>query len=97
MWYGIGNTSLPNPSTVRIGLRRDGTFVLFSGAQDIGQGSNTVMTQIAADALEVPLASDRARHRRHGPDARRGQDVGVTPDVRVRQRDDVSRPRTCFA
>ncbi len=57
MWYGIGNTSLPNPSTVRIGLRRDGTYVLFSGAQDIGQGSNTVMTQIAADALDVPLGS----------------------------------------
>ena len=57
MWYGIGNTSLPNPSTVRIGLRRDGTYVLFSGAQEIGQGSNTVMTQIAADALDVPLAT----------------------------------------
>ncbi len=56
MWYGIGNTSLPNPSTVRIGLRLDGTYVLFSGAQEIGQGSNTVMTQIAADALDVPLA-----------------------------------------
>ena len=55
MWYGIGNTSLPNPSTVRIGVRRDGTYVLFSGAQEIGQGSNTVMTQIAADALDVPL------------------------------------------
>ena len=57
MWYGIGNTSLPNPSTVRIGLRRDGSFVLFSGAQEIGQGSNTVMAQIAADALDAPLAS----------------------------------------
>jgi CO/xanthine dehydrogenase Mo-binding subunit len=57
MWYGIGNTSLPNPSTVRIGLRRDGTFVLFSGAQEIGQGSNTVMSQIAADALDISLAS----------------------------------------
>jgi CO/xanthine dehydrogenase Mo-binding subunit/aerobic-type carbon monoxide dehydrogenase small subunit (CoxS/CutS family) len=55
MWYGIGNTSLPNPSTIRIGLRRDGRYVLFSGAQDIGQGSATVLLQIAADALEVPL------------------------------------------
>jgi CO/xanthine dehydrogenase Mo-binding subunit/aerobic-type carbon monoxide dehydrogenase small subunit (CoxS/CutS family) len=55
MWYGIGNTSLPNPSTVRIGLRRDGRYVLFSGAQDIGQGSDTILTQIAADALEVPI------------------------------------------
>ena len=54
MWYGIGNTSLTNPSTIRIGLRRDGTYVLFSGAQDIGQGSDTILTQIAADALDVP-------------------------------------------
>ena len=30
MWYGIGNTSLPNPSTVEIGVARDGTSVLFS-------------------------------------------------------------------
>jgi aldehyde oxidoreductase len=57
MWYGIGNTSLSNPSTIRIGLRRDGTYVLFSGAQDIGQGSDTILTQIAADALEVAVRS----------------------------------------
>ncbi len=54
MWYGIGNTSLPNPSEMVMGLRRDGRVVLFSGAVDIGQGSNTVMVQIAADALGVP-------------------------------------------
>ena len=53
MWYGIGNTSLPNPSTIRIGLRRDGRYTLFSGAQDIGQGSGTILSQIAADALDV--------------------------------------------
>jgi aldehyde oxidoreductase len=57
MWYGIGNTSLSNPSTIRIGLRRDGTYVLFSGAQDIGQGSDTILTQIAAEALEVPVSA----------------------------------------
>jgi CO/xanthine dehydrogenase Mo-binding subunit len=57
MWYGIGNTSLSNPSTIRIGLRLDGGYVLFSGAQDIGQGSDTILTQIAADALDVPLTS----------------------------------------
>ena len=59
MWYGIGNTSLPNPSTIRIGLERGGTFVLFSGAQEIGQGSSTVLAQIAADALAVPLSMIR--------------------------------------
>ncbi len=55
MWYGCGNTSLPNPSTMRIGLKRDGRLALHQGAVDIGQGSNTVITQIAADAVGVPL------------------------------------------
>jgi aldehyde oxidoreductase len=57
MWYGIGNTSLPNPSTIRIGLRRDGRYVLFSGAQDIGQGSSTILSQIAADSLDVDVGA----------------------------------------
>jgi aldehyde oxidoreductase len=56
MWYGCGNTSLPNPSTVRIGLKRDGRIALHQGAVDIGQGSNTIVTQICADALEAPIA-----------------------------------------
>jgi aldehyde oxidoreductase len=57
MWYGCGNTSLPNPSTVRIGLKRNGRIVLHQGAVDIGQGSNTIVTQICADALGAPIAS----------------------------------------
>jgi CO/xanthine dehydrogenase Mo-binding subunit/aerobic-type carbon monoxide dehydrogenase small subunit (CoxS/CutS family) len=59
MWYGIGNTSLPNPSLMEIGIKSDGTVTLFSGAVDIGQGSSTVMMQIAADALGVPIAALR--------------------------------------
>ncbi len=51
MWYGCGNTSLPNPSTVRVGLKRDGRISLHQGAVDIGQGSNTIVTQICADAI----------------------------------------------
>ena len=50
-WYGCGNTSLPNPSTIKAGLRADGTVVLHQGAADIGQGSNTVIPQIFARAL----------------------------------------------
>ncbi|MDF1735528.1 MAG: molybdopterin-dependent oxidoreductase [Minwuia sp.] len=52
-WYGCGNTSLPNPSTIKAGLRVDGTVRLHQGAVDIGQGSNTVITQIFAEALGV--------------------------------------------
>jgi aldehyde oxidoreductase len=56
MWYGCGNTSLPNPSTVRIGLKPDGRIALHQGAVDIGQGSNTIVAQICADALGAPIA-----------------------------------------
>jgi CO/xanthine dehydrogenase Mo-binding subunit len=55
MWYGCGNTSLPNPSTVRVGLKRDARIALHQGAVDIGQGSNTIVTQICADALGAPI------------------------------------------
>ena len=53
MWYGCGNTSMSNPSTMRIGLKPDGRIALHQGAVDLGQGSNTVISQIAADALGV--------------------------------------------
>ena len=56
MWYGCGNTSLPNPSTIRIGLKRDGRIALHQGAVDIGQGSSTIITQICADALGAPVS-----------------------------------------
>lgn len=55
MWYGIGNTALANPSTIEMGITRDGRPTLFCGAVDIGQGASTVLTQIAADALGVPV------------------------------------------
>ena len=73
-WYGIGNTSLPNPSAIEVGIRADGSVVLFSGATDIGQGSNTVLAQIAADALGVHVATIE----RVGPDTDRSPDAGKT-------------------
>jgi aldehyde oxidoreductase len=54
MWYGCGNTSISNPSRMRIALAADGTLTFYNGAVDIGQGSSTVLLQIAADALGVP-------------------------------------------
>ena len=71
MWYGIGNTSMSNPSHMVMGLGPDGMPVLLSGAVDIGQGSNTVMVQIAADALGVPAGSV----------ALVSGDTGLTPDA----------------
>jgi len=70
-WYGCGNTSLPNPSTIKVGVAADGAVVLHQGAVDIGQGSNTVVAQICADALGLPLSAFRLR----------GADTAITPDA----------------
>jgi aldehyde oxidoreductase len=56
MWYGCGNTSISNPSRMRIALAADGTLTFYNGAVDIGQGSTTVLLQIAADAVGLPTA-----------------------------------------
>ena len=56
MWYGCGNTAMANPSTIKVGLRRDGRVALYQGAVDMGQGANTVMTQICADALGIDMS-----------------------------------------
>jgi aldehyde oxidoreductase len=55
MWYGIGNTSMSNPSTMRLTLDGSGRITFWNGAVDIGQGSTTVLGQIAADALGAPV------------------------------------------
>ena len=55
MWYGCGNTSMSNPSSMRVTLSRDGRVVFYNGAQDVGQGSSTVMLQIMAEALGLPI------------------------------------------
>ncbi|MFN3970089.1 MAG: molybdopterin-dependent oxidoreductase [Gemmobacter sp.] len=70
-WYGCGNTALPNPSTIRIGLSHGGRVVLHQGATDIGQGSNTVIAQIAAQALGLPLSAFDLI----------GPDTALTPDA----------------
>ena len=69
-WYGCGNTGLPNPSTIRVGITAKGELCLHQGATDIGQGSNTVITQICADALGLPVGQFRLI----------GPDTGLTPD-----------------
>jgi len=57
MWYGIGNTVIANPSTMRVGLRPDGRVMFYNGAVDIGQGSNTILVQVLADALGLPMTA----------------------------------------
>ncbi|MEZ5741582.1 MAG: molybdopterin cofactor-binding domain-containing protein [Burkholderiaceae bacterium] len=57
MWYGIGNTVMANPSTMVVGLRPNGRLMLYNGAVDIGQGTYTVMPQMCADALGLPVGA----------------------------------------
>jgi CO/xanthine dehydrogenase Mo-binding subunit len=51
MYYGIGLTGLPNPGFSRIEANDSGDFILYLGCGDMGQGSATTMTQIAAEVL----------------------------------------------
>lgn len=44
-----------DPSQAQLRLKLDGTFDLLFGAVDIGQGCKTVLWQIAADELDVPV------------------------------------------
>jgi CO/xanthine dehydrogenase Mo-binding subunit len=55
MWYGIGNTGIANPSTAQVEIDPNGEVRLFTGAADIGQGSDTIFLQIASEALGLPL------------------------------------------
>ena len=56
VWYGCGNTSMSNPSTMCVGINAEGKVTLYNGAMDIGQGANTIMVQICADALGIPAS-----------------------------------------
>lgn len=69
-WYGCGNTALPNPSTIRVGITPEGRLCLHQGATDIGQGANTVITQILADALGAAISQVTLI----------GPDTALTPD-----------------
>jgi len=48
--------------TARIAIERDGSFAVYVGSSGIGQGVETIMGQIAADALEVPFERIRLYH-----------------------------------
>jgi len=55
---GIAASTYPAyqfPATARVGVDQAGRYRVSIAASDIGTGAWTVLTQIAADALEVPL------------------------------------------
>ena len=59
MWYGIGNTGIANPSTAQVEIDPNGEVRLFTGVADIGQGSDTILLQIASEAIGVSLKEIR--------------------------------------
>jgi CO/xanthine dehydrogenase Mo-binding subunit len=56
MFYGIGVPARPNPGRARIDVDEAGKFTLSVGIGDVGQGSSTILTQIAAEVLRRPVA-----------------------------------------
>ena len=53
MWYPIGFTVAANPSAAIVKVNEDGTVTLLTGTVETGQGSLTVLAQIAAEELGV--------------------------------------------
>jgi xanthine dehydrogenase YagR molybdenum-binding subunit len=60
--WGMATASYPATrmaASARAALQPDGTIVVQSGSQDIGTGTYTVMTQVAAETLGVPASNVR--------------------------------------
>jgi aldehyde oxidoreductase len=53
MWYRFGKSGTLRVEA-QVELARDGRFVVYCSAADYGQGMNTVISQMAAEALGVP-------------------------------------------
>ncbi|MEW6263232.1 MAG: xanthine dehydrogenase family protein molybdopterin-binding subunit [Thermodesulfobacteriota bacterium] len=59
MFYGVGNTGQPNPATAQVEWTPEGEIRLYTGAAEIGQGSDTVLRQLAA--VRLGLDPERIR------------------------------------
>jgi 4-hydroxybenzoyl-CoA reductase subunit alpha len=53
--YFSGSLIYPNSSSVVVKMNDDGTVTLLTGALDIGQGAETILCQIVAEELKIPL------------------------------------------
>jgi CO/xanthine dehydrogenase Mo-binding subunit len=53
MFYGIGNTGVPNPSTAQMEWIPYNGVYIFTGAAEIGQGSDTVFRQMVSSRFKL--------------------------------------------
>ena len=53
IWYPIGFTGTANPSSAVVKVNEDGTATVLTGTVEVGQGSLTVLGQIAAQELGI--------------------------------------------
>ncbi|MDF1590846.1 MAG: xanthine dehydrogenase family protein molybdopterin-binding subunit [Desulfobacterales bacterium] len=53
--YFSGSLIYPNSSSVVVKMNDDGSATLLTGALDIGQGAETILCQIVAEELKIPM------------------------------------------
>ena len=53
--YGNGRTGQPNPGIAKVQIEDDCSIMIYVGSPDIGQGSNTIFRQIAAEILQINI------------------------------------------
>jgi CO/xanthine dehydrogenase Mo-binding subunit len=54
--YPIGATAYSNPSIIVVKVTEEGRAIILTGTSEIGQGSDTALSQIAADSLGFPFS-----------------------------------------
>jgi len=54
--YFSGSLIYPNSSSVVVKMNDDASATLLTGALDIGQGAETILSQIVAEELKIPIA-----------------------------------------
>ena len=57
--YFGGSLIYPNSSSVTVKMNDDGTATLLTGALDLGQGAETVLSQVVAEELKIPVEEIR--------------------------------------
>lgn len=69
-WGAIGLEEMTDYAEARVELQEDGRLCIYTGSTDTGQGTHTILAQIAAEVMGLPMESITVE----------GADTAVTPD-----------------